>query len=159
MQSDLEILCSLTYTTVTIDSISGQRRPRSACATAQANQGLRCPKTALGPFSCVSRVIRVFCFKLKLMRRHVHFLNSYDSRVPGTPRSLARTLATGPVDSSWPGHEQWRLRSVAGRIQTDRCRCLTDRTRHNVGFEIVRQIQSNKFNDLYWPRLFCWVLQ
>ena len=33
-------------TTVSIDSVSGQRRPRSACANAQADQGLRCPQTA-----------------------------------------------------------------------------------------------------------------
>ena len=32
VQSDLGILCSSTYTTVSIDSVSRQRRPRSACA-------------------------------------------------------------------------------------------------------------------------------
>ena len=44
--SDLDILCSLTYTTVSRDSVSGLRRPRSACANAQADLGLRCPQNA-----------------------------------------------------------------------------------------------------------------
>ena len=34
MQSNLGIVCSSTYTTVSTDSVSGQRRPRSACAYA-----------------------------------------------------------------------------------------------------------------------------
>ena len=37
VQSDLDILCSSTYTTVSIDSVSGQ-------ANAQADQSLRCPQ-------------------------------------------------------------------------------------------------------------------
>ena len=40
LQSDLDILSLSTYTTVSIDSIGGQRRPRSASAYAQADQGL-----------------------------------------------------------------------------------------------------------------------
>ena len=40
MLSDLDILCSSTHTTISIHSASGQRRPRSACANAQADQGL-----------------------------------------------------------------------------------------------------------------------
>ena len=51
------VLCSSTYTTVSIDSVSGQRRPRSACANAQADQGLRCPHIAKGPFSCDAHYI------------------------------------------------------------------------------------------------------
>ena len=35
-----------TYFVVCTYSVSGQRRPRSACAYAQADQGLRCPQTA-----------------------------------------------------------------------------------------------------------------
>ena len=31
MQSDLDVLCSSTFTTVSTDFASGQRRPRSAC--------------------------------------------------------------------------------------------------------------------------------
>ena len=31
-----------------------QRRPRSACAFAQADQGLRCPQITLRPISCVA---------------------------------------------------------------------------------------------------------
>ena len=46
VQSDAGIFCSSTYTTVSIDSVSGQRRPRSACANAQADQGLSCPQIA-----------------------------------------------------------------------------------------------------------------
>ena len=41
VQSDLKILCQSTF-----DSVSGQRRPRSACANAQADLGLRCPQIA-----------------------------------------------------------------------------------------------------------------
>ena len=33
--------CSSTYTTVSIDSVSGKRRPLPACAYAQADQGLQ----------------------------------------------------------------------------------------------------------------------
>ena len=44
VQSNLGIFCMSTYTTVSTDSVSGQRRPRSACAYAQADQGLRCPQ-------------------------------------------------------------------------------------------------------------------
>ena len=53
MPSDLCILCSSTYTTVSIGSESGQWRPWSACAYEQADLGLRCPQIALGSFSCV----------------------------------------------------------------------------------------------------------
>ena len=34
------------YTTVSIDSISGQQRSSSACANAQADHDLRCPQIA-----------------------------------------------------------------------------------------------------------------
>ena len=54
VQSDLGILCTSTYTTVSIDSVSGQRRPRSACANAQADLGLRYPRIPKGPFLCVA---------------------------------------------------------------------------------------------------------
>ena len=40
------LLCSSTFIIVSIDSKSGQRRPRSACANAQADLGLRCPQIA-----------------------------------------------------------------------------------------------------------------
>ena len=46
VQSDLDVLCSSTYTTIFIDSVSGQWRPWSACANAQADQGLHCPQIA-----------------------------------------------------------------------------------------------------------------
>ena len=46
------------YITIAIDSVSGQRKPRSACANAQADQGLRCPQIAQVPFSCVTRHIK-----------------------------------------------------------------------------------------------------
>ena len=52
--SDLSILCSLTNTTVSIDSVRGQCRPWSACAYAQADLGLRCPQIPL-------RVLFVLC--------------------------------------------------------------------------------------------------
>ena len=38
--------CSSTYITVSTDSVSGQRRPRSACAYAQTDLGLCCPQIA-----------------------------------------------------------------------------------------------------------------
>ena len=44
MQSDQDILWA--YTTVAIDSLSEQQRPRSACMNAQADQGLCCLQTA-----------------------------------------------------------------------------------------------------------------
>ena len=43
VQSNLYIFCSLTYTTVSTDFISGQQTPRSACAYVQADQGLPYP--------------------------------------------------------------------------------------------------------------------
>ena len=46
VQSDLDILCSSIDTNVSVDSISKQRSPRSACAFAQSDQGLRCSQTA-----------------------------------------------------------------------------------------------------------------
>ena len=46
VQSGLDILAKSTCSTISIDSVSGQRRPRSACAYAQADQGLRCPQIA-----------------------------------------------------------------------------------------------------------------
>ena len=45
-QSHLGILCSSTDTTISINSVSGQRRSRLACANAQADLGLRCPQIA-----------------------------------------------------------------------------------------------------------------
>ena len=44
----IPVPCSSTYTTVSINSVSGQRRPKSTCANAQADLGLRCPQTAKG---------------------------------------------------------------------------------------------------------------
>ena len=46
MQSDLDILCSSTYTTISIDSLSGQWRSWSACANVQADQDLHCQQIA-----------------------------------------------------------------------------------------------------------------
>ena len=43
-QSDLGILCLLTYTIGAIDSVRRQWKPRSVCAYAQADQGLHCPQ-------------------------------------------------------------------------------------------------------------------
>ena len=60
VQSDLNILCSSTYTTVCIDSVSGQRRPRSACANAQADLSLRCSQIDQVPFSCVAYHVKLF---------------------------------------------------------------------------------------------------
>ena len=42
MQSDLDVLCSSAYITVYLNSVSGQQRPGSACANAQADQCLCC---------------------------------------------------------------------------------------------------------------------
>ena len=53
LQSDLGILCSLTYTSVATDSVRGQRWARTACANEQADQGLRCPQITKGSFSYV----------------------------------------------------------------------------------------------------------
>ena len=41
---------STTCTTISIDFVSGQRRPWSACANAQADQGLRCLQLGKDPF-------------------------------------------------------------------------------------------------------------
>ena len=41
--SDLEIRSTSVCSTVPKDCISGQRRPRSDCADAQSDLGLRCP--------------------------------------------------------------------------------------------------------------------
>ena len=57
MQSNLSILRLSTYTTLFIDSISGKRRPWSACANAQADLGLRCPQIAFRCFSCIAHHI------------------------------------------------------------------------------------------------------
>ena len=46
MQSDPDILCLSTYTTISINSVSGQQRPRSACTFVQADLGLCCPQIA-----------------------------------------------------------------------------------------------------------------
>ena len=37
------ICYTLIYSTLSNDSVSGQRRPRSDCADAQSDLGLRCP--------------------------------------------------------------------------------------------------------------------
>ena len=42
LQSNQGIFCLSIYTTVSTDSVSGQQRPRSACAYVQADQGLSC---------------------------------------------------------------------------------------------------------------------
>ena len=42
--SNLGIFCLSEHTTVSIDSVSGQRRPRSACAYVQADKDLHCPQ-------------------------------------------------------------------------------------------------------------------
>ena len=54
---DQRVPCSSICTTVSIDTVSGLRRPRSACAYAQADQGLRCPQITKGSFSCVAHHI------------------------------------------------------------------------------------------------------
>ena len=51
--SALIILCSSTYTTLSLDSISGQRRPRSACANAQADQGPALSANYIRAFLCI----------------------------------------------------------------------------------------------------------
>ena len=62
MQSGLDILCSSTYTTLSIHSESVKRRPRSACANAKVDKGLHCPQVARGSFSCVAHhFIRNVC--------------------------------------------------------------------------------------------------
>ena len=50
MQSDLDILCLLTYTTISNDSVRGQRRPRSVCMNVQVEPGPHCPQITKGPF-------------------------------------------------------------------------------------------------------------
>ena len=54
MWSDKDILCSLTCIATSIDSVSGQQRPRLDCANAQADQSLCCPQIAERSFSCVT---------------------------------------------------------------------------------------------------------
>ena len=44
---DIQVFCSLTYTSVSTDSVSGQRRHRSACAYAQSSVVHKLPE---GPF-------------------------------------------------------------------------------------------------------------
>ena len=67
VQSDYSILCSSTYTTVSIDSVSGQWRPWSACANAQADLGLRCPQIAWGPFMCVAHHMQLLTYDYVLI--------------------------------------------------------------------------------------------
>ena len=57
VQSALDSLCSSTYTTIYIDSVSGTCKPRSACANAQADLGLRCPPLHKDLFR-ILRIIR-----------------------------------------------------------------------------------------------------
>ena len=52
VQSDLDILCLSTYTTISIDSVSGQHRHRFACLNVQADISLCCLQIASGFFSC-----------------------------------------------------------------------------------------------------------
>ena len=68
VQSDLSILYPSTYTTVPMDSVSGQRRPWSVCAYAQADLDLRCLQIAF-------RSLRSICFVNSL---HVHVASGYD---------------------------------------------------------------------------------
>ena len=42
----LDIFCSSTYAAVSIDCVSGNPRTSSACANAQADQGMRFPQIA-----------------------------------------------------------------------------------------------------------------
>ena len=69
--SDLDILCLSSYTTVAVDSVSGQQRPRSACANVQADQGLCCPQFAERPFLCI--VHRILWFSLEAPWRGTSF--------------------------------------------------------------------------------------
>ena len=59
-------LLSLSYHTVAINSVSGQRRPWSACAFAQADQEIRCPHKAWAHFSCVGHQVRANCLSVWL---------------------------------------------------------------------------------------------
>ena len=57
VQSDLYFLCSPSYTTVSIDSVSGTEDPDQPAQMRrfmQADNDLRCPPIAQGPFSCVA---------------------------------------------------------------------------------------------------------
>ena len=69
MQSDLGILCLLTYTTVSIDSVSGKRRPRSAsaCVKAQGDLGLRIRKLHKGHFRAFAHRVQV-CGRVSVFR-------------------------------------------------------------------------------------------
>ena len=57
VQSALDSLCSSTFTTIYIDSVSRPCKPRSACANAQADLGLRCPPLHKDLFR-ILRIIR-----------------------------------------------------------------------------------------------------
>ena len=50
-KSHLGICSPLIHYIVSIDSVSGKRRPRSDCANAQPDLGLRCPHMPEGTFS------------------------------------------------------------------------------------------------------------
>ena len=91
VQSDLDILCSSTYTTVSIDSVCEQHRLWSACASAQADQSLCSSQITYGPFSCVrvSHVLSIYSslcenqrWVLKLVNApNAHAHNSADAFV------------------------------------------------------------------------------
>ena len=60
VQPGLDILCSSTCTTVSIDSVSGQRRSQSICPFVQADRGLHCP-----PFDI--RALSIHCASYKVL--------------------------------------------------------------------------------------------
>ena len=62
VQSNLGIFCWSIYTTVSTDSVSRQRRHRSACVYELADQGLHCLQFTLGPFfmCCASNANQYF---------------------------------------------------------------------------------------------------
>ena len=64
IQSDLDILYLSTYTTVSIYSVNSQRRPRSACANEQADQGLCCTHLHESPF----HALHIICYLLILIK-------------------------------------------------------------------------------------------
>ena len=80
MQSGVVILCSLTSTTVTTDSVNRQQRTRSACLTVQADLGLQ---IAYGPFSCVAHhIVKKFNYsRLSLSRTSRDLIKMFELSV------------------------------------------------------------------------------
>ena len=108
IQSDLSILCSLTYTTVSIDSVSRQWKPWSACTNVQADLGLHCLQIARGPFCALSIIspphwYRLFpCYWYQFKNKMWNFVSAVSvqwSEKQKYPFNILAYLPTAHVNS------------------------------------------------------------